>query len=145
MSLHRRQALLDAPLEDVWSLISSPRRYPEWWPRVVEVAGDRFEEGDTYVQVTRTPAGKFQSHFLIERREDLRGIRMSCQVTGTYSDWLLTQAQGGTFIELEMGMQPRRLGQRVIDAAIGKRYFQAWSQKSLEALEAALPDRNARG
>jgi uncharacterized protein YndB with AHSA1/START domain len=139
MSVQRRQALLDAPLEDVWSLIATPSRYPEWWPRVVEVAGDRFEEGDSYVQVTRTPAGKLESHFLIERREDLRQIRMSCQLTGTYADWLITPAQGGTFIELEMGMQPRRMGQRLMDAAIGKRYFQAWSQKSLDALEAALP------
>jgi uncharacterized protein YndB with AHSA1/START domain len=139
MSLHRRQAVLDAPLEEVWSLVASPMRYPEWWPRVVEVAGDRFEEGDTYVQVTQTPTGKFESHFLIERREDLRQIRMSCQLTGTYADWVLTPAQGGTFIELEMGMQPRRLGQRLMDAAIGKRYFQAWSQKSLDALEAAIP------
>ena len=143
MSVHRRQALLDAPLEDVWRLIASPGRYPEWWPRVVEVAGDRFEEGDTYVQLTRTPAGKLESHFLIERRQDLRQIRMSCQRTGTYADWLITSAQGGTFVELEMGMQPRRLDQRLIDAAIGKRYFQAWSQRSLEGLEAALPDGSA--
>jgi uncharacterized protein YndB with AHSA1/START domain len=144
MSLHRRQAVLDAPIEDVWILVSSPSRYPEWWPRVVEVSGDRFEEGDTYVQVTKTPAGKFESHFLIERREDLRQIRMSCQLTGTYADWLLTPAQGGTFIELEMGMQPLRLGQRLMDAAIGRRYFQAWSQRSLQALEAVLPDPAAR-
>lgn len=139
MSLQRRQALLDAPLEDVWSLIATPSRYPEWWPRVVEVGGDRFEEGDSYVQVTKTPAGKLQSHFLIERREDLREIRMSCQLTGTYADWLITPAQGGTFIELEMGMQPRRLSQKLMDAAIGKRYFQAWTEKSLDALRAALP------
>jgi uncharacterized protein YndB with AHSA1/START domain len=145
MSSHLRQAHLAAPLEEVWSLIASPSRFPEWWPRVVEVAGDRFEEGDSYVQVTRTPAGKLKSHFLIERREDLREIRMSCQRTGTYADWLITPAQGGTFIELEMGMHPRRLDQRLMDAAIGKRYFQTWSQKSLEALEAALPGDAAPG
>jgi uncharacterized protein YndB with AHSA1/START domain len=144
MSLHRRQAVLDASLEEVWSLVASPTRYPEWWPRVVEVAGDRFEEGDTYVQVTQTPGRKLESHFLIERREDLRQIRMSCQLTGTYADWLLTAAQGGTFIELEMGMQPRQLSHRLMDAAIGKRYFQEWSQRSLDALEAALPGRPAR-
>jgi hypothetical protein len=141
MSEHRRQAHIDAPLETVWGLGGQPRRYAEWWPRVVEVSGESFEEGDSYVQVTKTPVGKLlQTHFLIERRDDLRQIRMSCELTGTYADWLLTPAQGGTFIELQMGMQPRRLGDRVVDVTVGKRYFQAWSQQSLDALEHAAVD-----
>src|SRR5436305_7088216 len=134
MSVHRRQAYLDASLEDLWSLVGSPSHYPDWWPRVVEVSGERFEEGDEFVQVIRTPAGRLQSHFLIEHRDDLREIRMSCQLTGTYAQWLLTPAQGGTFIELEMGMLPNRLRDRLLDLAIGKRYFEAWSQQSLDAL-----------
>jgi hypothetical protein len=70
--VHRRQAQLDAPLEALWSLVGFPNRYPEWWPRVVEVQGERFEEGDEYVQVTRTPGGRSRSHFLVEHRDDLR-------------------------------------------------------------------------
>jgi uncharacterized protein YndB with AHSA1/START domain len=46
MSAYRQQAHLEAPLDEVWALIGSPRRYPEWWPRVVEVRGERFEMGD---------------------------------------------------------------------------------------------------
>jgi hypothetical protein len=137
MSMHRRQAHLDASLEALWSLVGFPSRYPEWWPRVVEVQGERFEEGDEYVQVTRTPRGRIQSHFLVEHRDDLRGIRMSCQLTGTYAQWLLTPAQGGTFIELEMGMSPKRLSHRLLDLAIGRRYLEAWSQQSLDALRNA--------
>ncbi len=114
-----------------------PSRYPEWWPRVVEVQGERFEEGDEFVQVTKTPKGKIQSNFLVEQRDDLRGIRMSCQLTGAYALWLLTPAQGGTFIELEMGMDPKRLADRLVDLVIGRRYFQAWSQRSLDALQGA--------
>ena len=68
MSVHRQHAHLDAPLEEVWSLVGFPSRYPEWWPRVVEVQGERFEEGDDFVQVTKTPKGKIQSHFLVEQR-----------------------------------------------------------------------------
>jgi hypothetical protein len=124
-------------LEDVWSLVGFPTRYPEWWPRVVEVQGERFEEGDEYVQVTRTPKGRIESHFLVEHRDDLRGIRMSCQLTGTYAEWLLTPAQGGTFIDLELGMIPRRLRYRLVDLAIGRRYLQAWCQQSLDALRDA--------
>src|SRR5918996_3577150 len=39
MSAHRQHAHLDAPLETVWGLVGSPNRYPEWWPRVIEVRG----------------------------------------------------------------------------------------------------------
>ena len=137
MTAHRQQAHVDAPLEAVWSLVGFPSRYPEWWPRVIEVRGERFEEGDEYVQVTRDPTGNVESNFLVERARDLREIRMSCQLTGTYAHWLLTPAQGGTFVELTMGMSPRRLGHRLFDVTVGKRYFRSWSEQSLDALRDA--------
>jgi hypothetical protein len=139
VSAHRQQAHFDASLEAVWGLVGTPRRYPEWWPRVVEVRGERFEEGDEYAQVTKDPVGgKSESNFLLERRQNLREIRMSCQVTGMYADWLLTTAQGGTFVEVEMGMQPRRLGDRVFDRALGQSYFRRWTNQSLDGLQEAL-------
>ena len=61
MSAYRQQVHLDAPLEAVWSLVGAPSRYPEWWPRVIEVRGERFEQGDEYVQVTREPIGDVQA------------------------------------------------------------------------------------
>jgi Polyketide cyclase / dehydrase and lipid transport len=137
MSVHRRQALVDAPLEVVWGLVGTPSRYPEWWPRVIEVRGERFEEGDEFVQVTKVPLGKAETNFLLERREDLREIRMSCQLTGMYANWLLTSAQGGTFVEVEMGMQPRRLGDRIMDRAMGRSYFRGWTSQSLDGLRGA--------
>ncbi len=142
MSAHRQHAHLEASLEAAWSLVATPSRYPTWWPRVVEVRGESFEEGEEYVQVTRDPSGNVQSNFLIERRDDLREIRMSCQLTGAYAHWWLTAAQGGTFVELEMGMEPRRLGHRVFDRTVGRRYFRSWSDQSLDALrEAARRER----
>ena len=134
MSAYRRQAYLDASLEVVWGFVGTPSRYPEWWPRVVEVRGERFEEGDEYAQVTRDPMRTVDTNFLLERREDLRHIRMSCQLTGMYASWLLTPAKGGTFVELEMGMEPRRVEDRVLDAALGKLYFRRWSEQSIDAL-----------
>jgi Polyketide cyclase / dehydrase and lipid transport len=138
MSAYRRQAHLEAPLELVWGLVGTPSRYPEWWPRVVEVRGERFEEGDEYAQVTRDPSGSVESMFLLERREDLREIRMSCRLTGMYADWLLTRAQGGTFVELTMGIEPKRFGDRVFDMALGKLYFRRWSEQSLDGLGRAV-------
>jgi hypothetical protein len=140
MSAHRQQAHLDAPLEAVWGLVGSPSRYPEWWPRVIEVKGERFEEGDEYAQVTRKPTtNRVRTNFLIERRDDMREIRMSCQLTGAYAHWLLTPAQGGTFVELEMGMEPKRLSDRLVDMTTGRLFFRSWSQQSLDGLRKAAP------
>jgi Polyketide cyclase / dehydrase and lipid transport len=145
MSAHRQHAHLEAPLDVVWGLVGTPSRYPEWWPRVIEVRGERFEEGDEYAQVTHGTGGKTESNFLLERRDNLREIRMSCRLTGTYADWLLTPAAGGTFVELEMGMQPRRLGDRIFDRAAGRSYFRRWASESLEALrEAAIASGSPR-
>ena len=137
MSAHREQAHLDAPVDAVWDLVGTPSRYPAWWPRVIEVRGESFEEGEEFVQVIDTPGGRSESSFLLERMEDMREIRMSCDLTGTYAHWSLTPAQGGTFVDLEMGMQPKRLGDRLKDLAMGRVYFRNWSRASLAALERA--------
>jgi hypothetical protein len=137
MSAHRQQAHFGAPIEVVWDLVGTPARYPEWWPRVVEVRGERFEEGDEYAQVTKNAIGRLKSNFLLERRDNLREIRMSCQLTGMYAQWVLTPAQGGTFVEVEMGMQARRLSDRIFDRATGRSYFRRWTSESLDGLRKA--------
>ena len=145
MSAFRHQAHLEAPIEDIWRLVATPSHYPEWWPRVIEVRGERFEEGDEWAQVTRSGRGHAESNFMMERREDLRGVRMSCELTGAYAEWTLTPAQGGTFVELEMGMQPKRVGDRLFDIALGKSYFRRWSKESLDGLveaASAKPERS---
>jgi hypothetical protein len=65
---------------------------------------------------------------------------MSCQLTGTYAHWLLTPAQGGTFVELNMGMEPKRFGYRLFDLTLGKWWFRSWSQQSLDSLRDAARD-----
>ncbi len=125
----------------MWDFVGTPSRYPEWWPRVVEVRGERFEEGDEYAQVTRDGVRTIETTFLLERLDDLRQVRMSCRLTGMYADWRLMPAQGGTFVELEMGMEPRRLEDRMFDAALGRLYFRRWSERSLEGLTSAARSR----
>jgi hypothetical protein len=137
MSGHREQAHLEAPVELVWELVATPTRHPEWWPRVVEVRGERFEQGDEYAQVTETIFGRKATEFVFERRENLRQVRLSCQATGMYADWLLTPAQGGTFVELEMGMIPKHFSDRVFDVAIGRSYFRRWASGSIDGLREA--------
>jgi hypothetical protein len=104
---------------------------------VIEVRGERFEEGDEFAQVTKDPTGKAVSNFLLERRDDFREIRLSYLLTGTYAHWSLTPAQGGTFVGVEMGMEPTRLSYRLVDKTVGRRYFRNWSEQSLDAVRAA--------
>jgi uncharacterized protein YndB with AHSA1/START domain len=134
MSAIRRQAVIDAPVEDVWTLVGDPRRHPEWFPRVVEVNGERFEEGQLYAQVTKQGRGTIETDFLIERMDDLREVRFACQKTGMYAHWLLTDAQGDTFVDVEMGMEPKSTGDKLFDAVIGRLYFRRWLDQSLDAL-----------
>jgi hypothetical protein len=135
VSTCRRQALINAPPETVWSLVGDPRRHPQWWPRVIEVRGERFDEGSNYAQVSRTPTSRIETVMTVERLDDLREIHMRCTNTGTYARWLLTEAQGDTFVDVEFGMQPIGVGNRVFDAAFGKLYFRRWLEQSLAALE----------
>ncbi len=141
MSACRRQALLEAPVERIWELVGNPARHPEWWPRVIEVHGERFDVEDEYVQVTKTAFGtEERTEFAIERLEDLREVRMRCLKTGLYSHWLLTPAQDGTFVELELGMDARTLPDRMFDRVAGRPYFRRWAESSLDGLrDAAAP------
>jgi uncharacterized protein YndB with AHSA1/START domain len=135
MSSCRAQAVINAPPSRVWELVGDPSRHPSWWPRVVEVRGEQFDEGDNYAQVTRELTGSIETTMKVERLEDLREIDMRCTNTGTYSRWLLTEAQGNTFVDVEFGMDPKRTGYRIFDAALGKLYFRRWLNQSLQALE----------
>jgi uncharacterized protein YndB with AHSA1/START domain len=123
MSVVRSQALINAPPQRIWELVGDPRRHPEWWPRVVEVRGEVFDEGSNYAQVTRDPGGQIETTMSVERLEDLREIDLRCTHTGTYSRWLLTEAQGDTFVEVEFGIDPIGWRYRIFDAALGTLYF----------------------
>jgi hypothetical protein len=138
MSVTKRQAVINAPVDEVWSLVGDPRRHPEWFPRVIEVNGQRIEEGEEYAQVTKQGRGTVETDFLIERLDNLHEIRFACQKTGMYAHWLLTDAQGDTFVDVEMGMQPKSTGDKVFDAVLGRVYFRRWLDQSLDALRSRL-------
>jgi uncharacterized protein YndB with AHSA1/START domain len=143
MSSVRQQALIKAPPAEIWDLVGDPSRHPEWWPNVIEVRGQSFDEGSNYAQVTKRPIGKIETQIAVEQVEDMHEIDLRCQTTGTYSRWLLTEAQGSTFVEVEFGMDPQSAGDRVFDSLFGTMYFRRWLNQSLEALEQAAGEERA--
>ena len=144
MSQVHEQALLDASVPTVWELVSNPRRYPEWFPRVFEIQGERFVEGAEFVQVAHHPiVGREEAHFLVDRVDDLREIHMHCTLSGMFVRWQLTDAQGGTFVNAAFGMDPIRHRDRIIDFTVGRRFFRRWLNEAVDGLKRAAQERSA--
>ena len=130
--------MIDAPLRDVWELVGDPRRYPEWiGEEVLEVTGlPTVEKGAKLEYTARGPLREKESAtFEIAELEDLRRIRLECTESGWYSDWKLTEADGGTFADIEIGMQPLNAGYRAIDAISGKRLYRRVANASVDGIK----------
>lgn len=138
-----QETLIDAPVEDVWGLVGDPRTYPDWWPRFIEVRGERFEEGSEFLQVSQGPVGRVESTYLIEQLDDLREVRVSCLKSGHYVDWKMTPAQDGTFVAAEFGINPLGLPYRIFDITFARRYFRKWLEQTVEALGDEARSRSA--
>ncbi|MFL5865935.1 MAG: SRPBCC family protein [Thermoleophilaceae bacterium] len=143
MSAVHEQTLVDAPVPTVWDLVGNPDRYPEWFPRVFEIDGERFEEGAEFVMVSKQPiTGRDEAHLLVDRREELRELHMHCTLSGMFVHWQLTDAQGGTFVDAEFGMDPLNRRYQAFDFALGRRFFRRWLSEAMTGLkEAASPTR----
>ena len=150
MSSWKQQALIQAPVTEVWEILCDPARSPDWDPDVLAVTGApiRIEKGSTFDITGRGPLGmKATTTFKVEELEDLHELKMKCQVSGYYAHWLLTQAQGGTFTEVELGIEPiesQSLLGRVGAALHTKSYLRTQVEKLLDGLRrAASGDRRA--
>lgn len=144
VSLTRQQAFIEAPLQTVWDLIADVERHPQWWPRVLEVQCEGLEQGCTYRQVVRTPFGREEMNLLVEGLEDCRNLAIRCISSGTFVRFALAEAQGGTFVDGQMGMDPTGIGNRVVDAVAGRRYFASWLAATFGALDEAARARADR-
>jgi uncharacterized protein YndB with AHSA1/START domain len=142
VSAVHEQTLVDAPVSTVWELVGNPARYPEWFPRVFEIQGERFEEGAELVMATRQPViGRDDVPMHIDRMNDLHEIRMHCTISGMFVHWQLTDAQGGTFLDAEFGMDPMRPRDHVIDFTLGRRFFRRWLSEAVDGLKQAATER----
>ncbi|MGH2992100.1 MAG: SRPBCC family protein [Solirubrobacterales bacterium] len=141
MSDSRQQVWIDAPVEVVWDLVADINRHPEWWPRVVDVECEGLEEGCTYREVVQSPVGKEEMELEVERLEDCEELAIRCVNTGTFVQFALTEAQGGTFVHGRMGMDPQGVVYRMVDTIVGQRYFRAWLGDSLESMRKVAAER----
>jgi uncharacterized protein YndB with AHSA1/START domain len=145
MASWKQQALVEAPVKEVWELLCDPARAAEWGEDVLEVTGGpaKIEKGSTFDVTARGPLGmKGTTPFRVEEFEDMHELKMQCQVSGFYSHWLLTEAQGGTFTELELGVEelPAKRGVqgRAIGALHTKSFLRRTAEKSLDGVRRAL-------
>lgn len=145
MSSWRQQALIEAPIEVVWRLVGDPKRYPEWAGEVIQVTGlASVDQGATYTQVSRLPLGNVTTTFLVDELEEMKGIRLRCTKSGLFSNWLLTEARGSTFADVELGMEPTALPYRAMDLVLRKRWYRRILEQSLDTLrDAATRERTA--
>jgi uncharacterized protein YndB with AHSA1/START domain len=144
MASWKQEALIDAPVGEVWEMLSDPARAPEWTEDVIDVTGGpaRIEIGSTFDVTSRGPLGlKGTTPFRVEEVDEMRELKMQCQVTGFYSHWLLTEAQGGTFTELELGVEPiegRGIQGRAIGTLHTKSFLRRTAEKSLDGVRRAV-------
>jgi hypothetical protein len=145
MSSWRQQALIQAPVAEVWEMLADPERATEWGEDIIQVTGPpaTIEKGSILEVTARGPLGlKATTPFKVEKLEDMRELKMKCQVSGFYSHWLLTQAQGGTFAELELGVEPlerrRSISGRAMGALHTKSFLRRATESALDGLRRAL-------
>jgi hypothetical protein len=77
--------------------------------------------------------------------DELRELRMHCTISGMIVRWQLTDAQGDTFVDAAFGMDPIRRRDRLIDFAIGRRFFRRWLAEAVESLKRAATDHSPVG
>src|SRR5918993_1436716 len=126
---YRHQAFIEAPLDEVWEVVSDPRTHEDWWPEVEGiVAGEGLGEGDEYLFRSKVLPFRdaVESVWVVERMEQLKEV---------HARFTLTPAQGHTFVEAESGMEPTALRWRVL-GALGRSYFRNWVIAVLDGLPA---------
>jgi uncharacterized protein YndB with AHSA1/START domain len=132
-----QQAFIDASPETIWELVGDPNRHPDWWPRMLEVDCADLREGCRYRGVVKGFFRPDEHELVVERLDTCQEVCISCQDTGVTTRFVLTGAQGGTFVEGHFAIEPNSLGSTVLGAVSGRRLMRSWLERSLENLKRA--------
>jgi uncharacterized protein YndB with AHSA1/START domain len=138
----RQQAVLEAPPAAVWELIANPNRFPDWWSaQALAVTGPAtIELGSEFRQESPALVGRstLTTTYRVEAFDELHEVKLRCQQSGWYAHWLLTEARGSTFVDVEVGIEPTAFQYRLMAAALGKRAFREAAVDALDGLREAL-------
>jgi hypothetical protein len=139
MLVYRHQAFVPAPVPRVWELVGHPDRHPEWWPELVEIQGERFGRGCSYCQVTQDERGLTETTLIVEHVDEFKELAVRCAENGLYMRWLLSDAQGGTLVDAEFGLDPTKASGPPpdFDANAAKTELERWLRTSLDGLARA--------
>jgi uncharacterized protein YndB with AHSA1/START domain len=132
-----QQVHIDATPEAIWELVGDPNRHPEWWPAMLEIECADLTEGCRYRGVVKGPFKAEEHELTIERLDDCREVSIFCDGTGVTTRFVLTDAQGGTFVEGYFSIEPNSIGTTVIAAVTGRRFLRSWLEQSLANLKQA--------
>jgi uncharacterized protein YndB with AHSA1/START domain len=130
-----QQVFIDAPAERVWQLVGNPNRHPDWWPKVLDVECADLREGCRYRGVVKGPFRAEGHDLVIERLDTCQEVHIACEGTGVSTRFVLTEAQGGTFVEGRFAIEPNSIGMQVVAAVSGRRLMRSWLEQSLENLK----------
>lgn len=139
----RQQVHIEAAPATIWELVGDPNRHPDWWPDVIEVECADLREGCRYRGVIKGPIRTEEHELLLERLDDCNEVSIHCVGTGVTTRFLLTQAQGGTFVEGYFSIEPNSIGTTVIAAVAGRRIMRSWLEQSLANLRLAAEQQPA--
>ena len=144
----RQQAFIEAPLPLVWELASDPDRQTEWWPDTIvfECIDGDLEQGCHIrnIQSRPWPMSDLETTMEVDTMIAGKELTIRCMDTGTYSRSVLTEGQGGTFMEMEAGNDPTNLKVRMQIAVAGERLFRRWVEHALEGIKQAAEGAQAR-
>jgi uncharacterized protein YndB with AHSA1/START domain len=132
-----QQVFIEAPPETVWELVGDPNRHPDWWPRMVDVECADLRQGCRYRGVVKGLFRDAEHDLVIERLDTCQEVCISCEGTGVTTRFVLTAAQGGTFVEGRFAIEPNSIGMQVVSAVSGRRLMRSWLEQSLENLRHA--------
>ena len=137
----RAEGVIDAPLARVWSLAADPERQADWWPDQIEFEriDAEFTQGCRIRSVTKRPwpFSDYKSTLEVAELDPGHELFVRCMDSGSYTRIVCTEAQGGTFLEVCAGTEPKNLNARLLDNALGKRFFRRWVDHALDRLRSA--------
>jgi hypothetical protein len=61
-----------------------------------------------------------------------------CPTTGGFQRWLLTDAQGGTFVDMEMGIDAPTFRYGLFDKTLGRWFIKRWAEQAIDGLRRTL-------